>query len=485
MQVTWLSLLPALVAITVAIWSRQVLLALLLGVLSGSVVYLVQALLGGTGLVDAVVGANPIRRFFLPALGREAFAKILLIYLWALGGLLGIWNATGGARHFAATLGHRMVRGPRTALLFAWFTGVVFHQGGTISTVLAGSTVKPVTDQHRISHEELSYVVDSTASPVATVLPFNAWPGYIAGIGGVIGSVPFLADAQAVTTFFFASIRFNFYGLFAVFGTLLFALGVLPGIGRRMHAARQRARATGELDAPGAEPLLGTVAAPEPVDGYRPSLWDFFAPIGTLLLVAIVPYVLYRNGLIADGDWINEAFALAVVAAVAVALLRGMRVRAVIDGFVDGCGKMTIGALILALAVTLGTVSKELGTADYVVTLLGGSMPAWALPGALSFLCMGIAFATGSSWGTYAVVVPVALPLAWSVQPDPAYVSVCFGAILGSSVFGDQCSPVSDTTILASMFTGCDVMDHVRTQLPLAFRMGLVAVGCSTVAAVV
>lgn len=454
---SFLSLLPALVTIGLAFATRQVLAALFAGVLTGSVVLLLQ----GEGVADA----NPLTRFFFPALGSEGYAQILLIYLWSLGGLIGLWRKTGGARHFALQVGGRLARGPRSSLFFAWLLGLVFHQGGTVSTVLAGTTVKPVTDVHRVSHEELAYVVDSTASPVATVLPFNAWPAYVATL--VAGTVPLIPDEDAGVRFFLSSIPYNFYAMLAVLSTLLFSMEMLPWTGRRMREASRRARDTGALDAPHAEPML----PPEPHDpvarGYRPSLADFVVPIVVLLAVAILPFML------ADVNLINEAFLLCALSAMAVANLRGMRLRQVLEGFVEGCRDMTLGAIVLGLAVTLGAVSRELDTAGYVVQAIGESVPPWALPALLMALCMGIAFSTGTSWGTYAVVFPVALPLAWALQPDATYLHVCFGAVLGGAVFGDQCSPISDTTILSSMFTGCDLMDHVRTQFPLA----LVAAG--------
>jgi Na+/H+ antiporter NhaC len=129
---------------------------------------------------------------------------------------------------------------------------------------------------------------------------------------------------------------------------------------------------------------------------------------------------------------------------------------------------MTIGAIVLGLAVTLKEVAGALHTADFVVGVVGSRVAPVALPAILTLVCMGIAFSTGTSWGTYAVVFPIAMPLAWAMNPDPFFVQLCFGAVLGGSVFGDQCSPISDTTILSSMFTGCDLMDHVKTQLPLA-----------------
>jgi len=214
------------------------------------------------------------------------------------------------------------------------------------------------------------------------------------------------------------------------------------------------------------------------VAGYRPSLLDFTLPIGVLLGVAIVPFVLTGS------SWVNEAFALCVLSAMGLALARGMGLHEVLSGFVEGCRDMTIGALVLGLAVTLGTVSRELGTASYVVQGLGQSFPPAALPAALTLVCMAIAFSTGTSWGTYAVVFPVAMPLAWALSPDSTYLHICFGAVLGGAVFGDQCSPISDTTILSSMFTGCDLMDHVRTQLPLALAAATLAALASTLAVV-
>jgi Na+/H+ antiporter NhaC len=464
---SWTSLLPAIVAIALAFLTRQVVVALFAGVLTGSAVLFLQS--------GDWADWNLIDRFLFPAIGTRGFAQILLIYLWCLGGLIGIWGKTGAALHFAETASARFARGPRSSLFLTWLLGVVFHQGGTVSTVLTATTAKPIADRHRISHEELSYVVDSTASPVATIVPFNAWPVYVAGL--VSGTIALIPDAEAGVRWFFASLPFNFYAILAVTSTLLFSFGKLPWVGATMRRARDRARASGELDAPGADPLLPTeVAGMRAVPGYVPSLLDFFVPLGTLLGLAVLPY------LIARANWINEAFMAAVLSGMVLARLRGMSLADVVDGFVSGCRGMTIGAIILALAVTLGTVSKELNTAAYLVSVVGDVLPHLALPAILTALCMGIAFATGSSWGTYAVVFPVAIPLAWELNPDPFFLKVCFGAVLGGAVYGDQCSPISDTTILSSMFAGCDLMDHVRTQLPLATVAAILGGALSTLA---
>ncbi len=464
---TWTSLLPALVAIGLALATRQVILSLFLGVATGSLVLFAHS--------GAASDLNFLQRFLLPALATPAYAKILLVYLWSLGGLIGVWERTGGAKHFAEVVGGAVAKGPRSSLLFAWVLGCVFHQGGTVSTVLAGTTVKPVADKHRVSHEELAYIVDSTASPVATVLPFNAWPGFIAAL--VAGTIPVIADDKEGLSLFFRSLPFNFYGWIAVGSTLLFALGWHPWPGRLLAAAQTRARATGALDAPNARPLLPPDIASRVPAGYAPSLLDFLVPIGVLIGLAVGPYVFL------GADFINEAFLACTASAIGLALLRGMRAGDVMDGFMDGCARMTLGAVLLGLAVTMGEVAKKLHAASVLSAALGDQVPAWLLPPALMLLCMAIAFSTGTSWGTYAVVFPVAMPLAFAMSADPTYLSICFGAVLGGAVFGDQCSPISDTTILSSMFTGCDLMDHVWTQAVPALLSAALAMLASTLAA--
>lgn len=450
------SVLPPLVAIVLAFWTKEVISALFVGIALGGVIS------GNLNIVDA---------YLIPSIGTEDFALILLVYLWSLGGLIGIWTRTGGAERFADWASKKIVRGPKSAKFFTWIMGLVFHQGGTISTVLTGATVRPIADEHNVSHEETSYMVDSTAAPAATVIPFNVWPIYIAGLA--VGTIPIFTTNQDVIAFFFQAIPFNFYGIIAILMTLLFAWELLPWIpGEKMRNAITRSRETGKLDRDGADPMsadeLTEMDIPE---NYNSGLVDFFGPIGTLLGVAIIPYITtyYIMGNTEDPTLlIAEAFVLAVLTGMFIALAKGMDLKTVMDGFVDGCKGVTIGAIILALAVTLKEVADSVGTAEYVVEMVGQAISPAFLPAILMGLCMLIAFAAGTSWGTYAVVFPVAMPLAWAVMPDEFFITLCFGAVVGGAVFGDQCSPISDTTILSSLATGCDLMDHVRTQIPLA-----------------
>ncbi len=454
------SVLPPFIAIILAFWTREVVSALFVGIAVGGVI---------------AGELNIVQEYLIPAIGTQDFALILLVYLWALGGLIGLWTRTGGALRFAHWASGKIVRGPRSAKFFAWMMGLVFHQGGTISTVLTGATVRPIADEHNVSHEELSYMVDSTASPAATIIPFNVWPIFVGGL--VAGTIPLFETSQQGIAFFFSSIPYNFYAFFAILVTLFFAIEKLPWIpGRQMRDAMKRSRETGELDREGANPLtadeLTRMAVP---DKYKPGLIDFFGPIGILLGVAIIPYMFTYFYLGRTDDptlLIAEAFVLAVLIGIGIAMAKGMELQEAIDGFVDGCRGVTIGAIILALAVTLKEVAEAVGTAEYVVAVTAEILSPIFLPSLLMVLCLIIAFSTGTSWGTYAVVFPVAMPLAWAVQPDPFFITLCFAAVVGGSVFGDQCSPISDTTILSSLATGCDLMDHVYTQIPLALLAG-------------
>jgi Na+/H+ antiporter NhaC len=460
------SVLPPAVAIILAFLTREVVSSLFIGIALGGVI---------SGKL------NILKHFLIPSVGSESYALILVVYLWALGGLIGLWTRTGGAQAFAEWAGRLIVTGPRSAKFFTWMMGLVFHQGGTISTVLTGTTVRPVCDKHRVSHEELSYIVDSTASPAATLIPFNVWPLYISGL--VVGTVPFLSTPSEGIVFFFKALPVNFYAWFAILFTLLFSIErmpFMPGrlwgnvplvVGRKMSDAIRRSRETGQLNRPGAEPLTSEeLTVIRVVEGYRSGLIDFLGPMLTLLGVAILPY-LYSSlvlGSESPSMLIGEAFLLAVLVGIAIALIKGMNLRVLIGAIIDGCKGVTIGAIILALAVTLKDVAEAVGTAAYVIEMSSGFLIPAIVPALFLVLCMVIAFSTGTSWGTYAVVFPVAMPLAYSISPDPFFLMLCFGAVTGGSVFGDQCSPISDTTILSSLATGSDLMDHVYTQIPLA-----------------
>lgn len=456
------SLLPAFASIALCLLTKEPLTALLGGIVVGAF------MLGRFDITDGVL---------IPSLASQSAAAVLLLYLWLLGGLMGIWAKTGAAQAFAEFMTKHFVRGPRSAKLVAWSLGIVFFQGGSVSTVLVGTTVRPLADKAKISHEEMSYIVDSTASPIASILAFNAWPAYVQALIFVPG-VTFLATEADRIAFFFKSVPFSFYSIFAVLGTLLLSLEITKFSGKGIREARKRARETGELDAPGAMPMSAKeLRATNVPEGYEPNVLEFFVPLILLIGIAVSTFVFTGS------PQVNWAFGAALFVSFSVALLKGMSLGNAIEGFGDGLKGVVLASVILMLAITVGTISKEAGGGLYLVELLGQRIPFWILPVSLQVLTMIIAFSTGTSWGTYAIAFPLAMPLAWAVLQTQGithpelFMAICFAAVLNGSVYGDQCSPISDTTILSSMTTGCDLMDHVKTQIvPATFAGSLAAV---------
>ena len=456
------SLMPAFIAVLLCLLLREPLIALLAGVVSGAFI------LGKYDILNDVL---------VPSLATNGTAAILLLYLWLLGGLMGLWAKTGAAAAFAQMMTTHFVKGPRSAKFIAWFTGVIFFQGGTMSTVIVGTTVKPLADKANISHEEMAYIVDSTASPIACILAFNAWPAYVQALIFVPG-VTFLATEADRISFFFSSIAFSFYAVLAVFGTLLLSVNVMKFSGQPLRDAHQRAATTGQLDAPNAKPMSAKELSSTTVPlGYKASALDFIIPLIVLIVTSISTFVILGS------PKVNWAFGLALLTCALMALAKGLKLDELVDGINQGLKGVVLASVILMLAVTIGSISKDIGAGLYMVDLLADGIPFWLLPVLLQIITMVIAFSTGSSWGTYAITFPLAMPLAWALSQSfelanpEIYMMICFAAVLNGSVYGDQCSPISDTTILSSMTTGCDLTDHVKTQLiPATLAAGIAAV---------
>jgi len=454
------SLLPAFVALVLCWITKEPITALFSGIVIGALI------LGKYDITEAVL---------VPELSSKSAAGIIVLYLWLLGGLMGIWSRTGAAQAFADLMTKYFVRGPKSAKLVSWFLGVLFFQGGTVSTVLVGTTVKPIADKHRVSHEELSYVVDSTASPIASQLAFNAWPGYVQTFI-YVGGVSWLATETDRIAFFFRSVPFCFYAIFAVLGTFLLSIERAPFLGKKMREAIIRARTTGLLDAPGAKPLSAKELQVSHIPkGYKPSVLEFFLPLGTLIAISIGTFVLYGVPIV---RW---AFGIALILAFSMALLRGMSVTDAVDGVASGLKGVVVGSVILLLAITIGSISKQVGGGVFLVELFKDTLPYWSLPVLLQILTIITAFSTGTSWGTYAIAFPLAMPLSYAIAVNQNlahpefFMTICFAAVMDGSVYGDQCSPISDTTVLSAMCTGCDLIDHVKTQLPQASAAALLA----------
>ena len=463
------SLLPAFAAICLCLMTKEPITSLFGGVVVGAF------MLGRFDITDGVL---------IPSFATTSAAGIMLLYLWLLGGLLGVWSRTGAAQAFASFTARKFVLGPKSAKIVAWLLGLVFFQGGTVSVVLTGVATKPLADSNKVSHEETSFIIDTTGAPVASLLAFNAWPLFVQALIFIPG-VAFLSTESSRLGFYFTSQIFSFYTILIILGAFLLSVDFKGFPGKALIKAMNRARETGQLDAPGSNPTSAAeLHASNVPEGYTPSVFEFIAPLVLLIVIAVGSFVAL------DSPKINWAFGAALLLSVSIALLKGMSLGDIISGIGDGLKGVVIAIIILLLAITVGSISAESGGGLYLIELLGDGVPYYLLPVALFVLTMATSFSTGTSWGTYAIAYPLAMPLAWAIAATQSiahpelYLAICFASILNGGVFGDQCSPISDTTILSAATTGGDLMDHVNTQLVPALYIAAVSGVLWTVAAI-
>ncbi len=398
------------------------------------------------------------------AMATDSGTASVLLFTFAIGALIALVEANGGVSGFVEWVERRrFVTNGRRAQVLAWILGLVIFIESNITVLVAGSICRPLFDRFRVSREKLAYLIDSTSAPVCTLIPFNAWGAYILSllIGlGVEPAVPVLV----------ASIPLNFYALSAIAVALIAAT---RGRDVGPMAAAQKRTEEGKLHWDHALALADpTEIAPPPKPGAPLRAINMVLPI--VVMVFMMPTAMFITG---EGDLMAGSGSLsvlwAVLAAIAVASMLSvgqklLSVDEVSSVSLKGAGGLTGMALVLLLAVTLGAVTKELGTGEYVAGVVGDVPIPVLLP--LIFLTgAGIAFATGSSWGTFAIMLPIAVPVAAAMSlPLAPFVA----ASLSGGVFGDHASPISDTTIVSSLASASDHIEHVRTQLPYALIAG-------------
>ncbi|MBW3534367.1 MAG: C4-dicarboxylate ABC transporter [Gemmatimonadetes bacterium] len=477
---TWISVLPPLLAIVLAIWTRQVYLSLAGGVWLGWMILSGWSPLAGlAAAIEAVVAV----------FGDPGDTKVLLFTL-VIGALIATVEASGGVRGFVRWLDdNEWVNSSRRAELLAWTLGCVIFIESNITVLVAGSISRPLFDRFRTSREKLAYLIDSTSAPICILIPLNAWGAYNLGILGGLG----VEDPLGV---FVRSIGYNFYAMAAVLlalATVVWGLDLGP-----MKRAQERTR-RGELLWPDATPMIDEDILSPSVDELKipPRAINMVAPIVTM--VVMMPVALWITGRTALGESLAEAdntFAIlaegsgstsvlwAVMAGLAMAwvLLLAQRAHS-LDELTKmglrGAGGLVPLALILLLALALGDVANALGTGVYVAQVTAGVLPPTIFLPLIFLVAAGIAFSTGTSWGTFAIMLPIAVPAAATLGlPLAPFVA----ASLSGGIFGDHCSPISDTTIISSMAAATDHIDHVRTQLPYALLGGAAAAGAFALA---
>ncbi|MEZ4422934.1 MAG: Na+/H+ antiporter NhaC family protein [Gemmatimonadota bacterium] len=457
----WLALLPPVLAIVLAIATRQVYLSLAAGVWLGWT--MLSGWNVGTGLGRAIDGVVDV-------VGDAGNAKVILFTL-VIGSLIRTLEASGGVRGFVHRLEEgRFVHNATRAQWLAWAVGVVIFIESNITVLVAGSVSRPLFDRFRASREKLAYLIDSTSAPICILIPLNAWGAYNLGILTELG----VEDPLGV---FVRSIAFNFYAFFAV-GlaalTILFKIDLGP-----MKRAEQRA-ATGLVLREGAQPMVSEdVTAPPATDRIPPRALNMILPIVFMVVMMPIGLFITGNGDLRDGSG-STSVLWAVLSALALSWILLLAQRAfTLDELMrialKGAGGLVPLALILQLALALGAVTTELGTGAYVAHVTAGLLPPVLFLPLIFAVSAGIAFSTGTSWGTFAIMLPIAVPAAATLGlPAAPFVA----ASLSGGVFGDHASPISDTTIIASMAAATDHIDHVRTQLPYALIAGGAAALC-------
>ena len=458
---SWLSLLPPVLAISLALGTKQVILSLFAGIWMGF------TLLNDFNPIRGVAaGLDGVVNVFSDA----SDAKVLIFTL-LIGSLITTIEASGGVKGFVHYLESRKwVHTGRRAMLLAWVTGLVIFIESNITLLVAGAVSRPLFDRYRISREKLAYIIDSTSAPVCVMIPLNAWGAVIVGLIGTSG-------IENPLEVFVASIPYNLYALTAI-GLSLFVILRNLNFGP-MKAAETRTQA-GDLLWPQAVPVVELVETPIDPDGSRDAPSAAFMVVPVVALVGMMPLGLYLTG---DGDLIkgsgstsilwSVAFAIAVLWLMMLASQKAT-IEKLMRWFMKGAGHLLPIATILLLALALGDVTRLLGTGPFVAHAVGQTLPAFLLPVLVFAVSAFIAFSVGSSWGTFAIMIPIAVPIATALGLG---VPLMVGAAVSGAIFGDHASPISDTTVVASMASATDHIDHVRTQLPYA----LVAAGIASV----
>ena len=447
----WYSVLPPLLAIVLAIWSKQVILSLFAGIWMG------HTLLNGfnplTGLATSLDGTIDV--FTDPGDAR------VLVFTLLIGPLIATIERSGGVRgfvHFMETR-HWVDSGLRAQLL-AWGTGLVIFVESSITLLVAGSVSRPLFDRYQVSREKLAYLIDATSAPVCVMIPLNAWGAFIISLVASTG-----VDNPLQT--FIAAVPLNLYAITAI---LLAGVVIWKGLDiGPMKKAEERTRG-GDVLWPGAVPLVDVSAEKQdPADQHVPSAWFMGLPI--LAMIAMMPISLYitGNGNLIEGSG-STSVLWSVCTAIAVAWTmtlakNHLSVGELMQVFMKGAGDLLPIAIILLLALALGDVAQELGTGIFVANAVSGNIAPVLLAPLVFIVSAFIAFSVGSSWGTFAIMIPIAVPVAITLGlPVP----LLLGAAISGAIFGDHASPISDTTVLASMASATDHIDHVRTQLPYA-----------------
>lgn len=450
MQYGFWSVVPPILTIVLALVTKNVFFSLLIGIFTSSMV-----LCGGaplTGLNDAFYSF--IHTF------ESSGNTITLISFLLIGALIYLIEKSGGVEGFTEVMLKKraLIKTKRGANIFTWLLGIIIFTSGSLSCMVTGSVSRPFNDALKVPHEKSAFIVHATSTPWCVLFPLSGW---LAALAGYLtsGGVP---ENEAISVLL-RSIPLNFYCILAVFGTLavsLFGINIGP-----MRKAEERADKTGALDNPGRGGTL-TEETMSPSKA-KPRVLNMLLPMGVLIATILAVLTITGKGNPTQGAGMQSLLWGCILAVFTICILcvaqKLFSVDEVINEMFKGMGTMLPVAGILLFGFTMGNLVKDLDTGNYLTSVFMGVLSPALLP-ALSFLlCMLLSFATGTSMGTMAIMSVICLPMAISMGISIPLVA---GAVFGGAIFGDHASPISDTTIMSCATTGCDIIDHVKTQMP-------------------
>jgi len=453
----WFSILPPIIAIILAIKTKQVIPSLFAGIWIGC--FLLNEFDPITGLAESFES-------IINVFSDSGDTKVLIFTL-LIGALINTIEKSGGVSGFVKFLENRKwVHTKLRAQMLAWFTGIVIFIESNITLLVAGSVSRPLFDRYRISREKLAYLIDATSAPVCVMVPLNAWTAVIIGLVASTG-------VDNAFEIFIRSIPYNLYAITAIILALFFIIRQIDiGPMRAAEARTQNGQITWQEN-----PVEAEVTNKEEDSASQKDAIFMIVPILTMTFA--MPAGLFLTG---AGDIMKGSGSTAIFWSICAALFvcwcmllskKRANVNDLMKLFMEGAGNLLPIACILLMALALGDIAKLLGTGPYVAGVAGANVPVIFLA-PLVFLVSGfIAFSVGSSWGTFAIMIPIAMSIASTLDLST---SLMLGAALSGGIFGDHASPISDTTVVASMAAGTDHIEHVRTQLPYALIAGTISV---------
>lgn len=456
------TLLPSLISIILALITKQVIISLFAGIYIGELI-----LSGGALLPSLNASLERIISVF-----SEGWTTKTIIFCIFVGSIITLIQISGGVEGFVdyLTTKTQTIKSRKASMMLGYIVGIVIFIESTITCLVSGAIARPVTDKYNVSREKLAYIVDSTSAPMCSIIPFNSWGATLLGLisaqitAGVISGNPVRILGK--------SLLFNFYSVITILSVAFYIL-TDKDFGP-MKSAEIRAKTTGAVIREGSTPLISDdVTEISTKDGVKPNMWNMILPL--IVLIGMIPLGLYITG---NGNTLSGSGSTAVFWAVfATIVFCGIlyKIKGImnLDEFINytfkGAGGMLQVTSILVFAFAIGNVIGDLKTGEFIASTLSGKINPSFIPALIFVFSSIIAFSTGTSFGTFAIMTPIAVSMHAGLN---ANLYLCIGAVISGGVMGDHCSPISDTTIISSMATACDHIDHVKTQLPYALLNG-------------